>query len=284
MRTYVWVSKRLPGFSLTSKIVVVGAVLVHLPLLAVIALVAVRPELSAPAVVATALVATLVATAVMVLVLRGLLAPLQLAAVHLADYLTDRRLPAQVRLGEDDAGRLLHDVAVACARIEQQRVVLERLSLQDPLTGISNRRGGQANLNLIGSAPRALQQPVSVAVVDLDNLRQLNAQGGHARGDDGLRRVAVELQAVLRAQDWVARWGGDEFLVLAHCCGPDMVVLMDRARAALGTPGDQPETYAISVGVAELRPTESLDSCISRADQALYTAKNHGRDAVRAAS
>jgi len=298
MRTYSWMAKRLPGLSFAHKITVAGVAIVHLPLLAVIALAVTKPQLGALAISATALAATLVATVVMMTVLRGLLAPLQMAGTHLADYLAYRRLPPQVSIGNDEAGRLLHDVAISCAQIEDQRANLERLALQDPLTGINNRRAGEANLAQVGGPQRDQRLPLSVAVVDVDNLHEINADGGHAQGDEGLRRVAIELQTALRADDWVARWGGDEFLVVCHCTGTDMVTVMDRVRKQLATArgettlGGQDDllrgtftfNISISIGVAELREAESINACIARADVALYAAKNQGRDSVRAAS
>jgi len=102
----------------------------------------------------------------------------------------------------------------------------------------------------------------------------------------GLRRVAQELETVLRADDWVARWGGDEFLVVCRCTEADLVAVMERVRLELDTSrkGREHVVIRVSVGVAELAASESLDECIARADAALYAAKNQGRDSVRAAN
>lgn len=286
MRTYSWMARALPGLSFTSKITLAGLVIVHVPLLAVIAIALIDPGTSVLVISLSALAATALATVAMVAVLRGLSAPLQMAGNHISNYLTDGQLPPQIRIGDDEAGRLLHDVATLCARIEQQRLVLERLALQDPLTGINNRRGGETLLARDGGPRRDRRQPLSVAVVDVDELRELNAEGGHALGDQGLRLVAQELETVLRADDWVARWGGDEFLVVCRCTEADMVAVMDRVRRELGTSrkGREHVPIRISVGVAQLADSESLDACIGRADAALYAAKNQGRDSVRAAN
>jgi len=284
LRTYSWMARRLPGLSFTSKITLAGLVIVHVPLLAVIAIALTDPGSSALAISLSALAATALATVAMVAVLRGLSAPLQMAGRHIADYLAHGRLPPQIRIGDDEAGRLLHDVAILCARIEHQRVVLERLALQDPLTGINNRRGGETLLARDSGPLRDRRQPLSIAVVDVDELRELNAEGGHALGDQGLRRVAQELESVLRADDWVARWGGDEFLVVCHCAAADMVAVMDRVRQELGTTRKGREhAISVSIGVAQLADSESMDACIARADAALYAAKDQGRDSVRAA-
>lgn len=182
------------------------------------------------------------------------------------------------------ADGMLHDASVLVSKLENQRLVLERLALLDPLTGINNRRGGELLLARSGESWASEPSPISVAVVDVDNLRELNSVGGHALGDAGLRRIAEELEAVLRTEDWVARWGGDEFLVVCHCTATDLVAIMERARATLAVHRGEGlnDDLRISVGVAQRQPEESLDACIGRADEALYSAKSRGRDNVRA--
>lgn len=180
---------------------------------------------------------------------------------------------------------VLRDVSVLLARLEHHRLILEQLALQDPLTGINNRRGGELLLARSGKAQASGWSALSVAVVDVDNLRELNSVGGHAHGDAGLRRIADELAAGLRADDWVARWGGDEFLVVCHCTAMDMVAIMERARTTLASNRGESgsDELEISVGVAQLEAGEPLDAWIRRADEALYAAKKQGRNRVRAA-
>lgn len=284
MGTYGWMARWLPRCNFATKIVLAGLVIVHVPLLLIVVVVVAYPGLSTAAVAGIAVAATVLASVALTLVLRGLLAPLQLAGEHLSRYLTDRRLPPAAIVGGDEAGQLLHDVAVSCAQIERLRQVLEQHALTDPLTGADNRRSAEARLARIGAPHGDRRRPVTVAMVDLDNLREHNTAGGHARGDIGLRRVALELQGVLRAQDWVARWGGDEFLVICHCSGADMITLLERVREQLTATRSPAESFSVSAGIAELRADESMSDCIARADTALYTAKHQGRDIVRAAS
>lgn len=192
----------------------------------------------------------------------------------------------QLTGADGEAGRLMQDFAEFCARMDEQRTAFAQLALLDPLTGVHNRLGGETLLTRIGAPLDDPQRPLSVAVVDVDNLRELNAALGHAHGDAGLRRVALELEAALRVEDWVARWGGDEFLVVCHCDGEEMHAVMERVRRRLGTRRADAvlPAVSISVGVAELTAAEPMHTCIARADAALFTAKAEGRDTVRTAA
>jgi len=99
--------------------------------------------------------------------------------------------------------------------------------------------------------------------------------------------VARELEAVLRADDFVSRWGGDEFLMVCHCAESDMLTAMNRVRQEVATSrgAERAEVgVRVSVGVAQLLTAESLDACIVRADTALYEAKRNGGDQVCAAA
>jgi len=286
MRTYGWISRRLPGLSFVSKITLAGLLTVHLPLLAVVLLAVLDPGLGAAWISSIAITVAALSAIAMVMVMRGLLAPMQTAARHISDYLAHRRLPPEVAVGGDAAGRLLKDVFVLCALIERQQFVMETLALQDPLTGINNRRGGAALLLRSGGPDRDRRQPLSVGMIDVDDLHEINAEGGHALGDQGLRRVARELVSVLRVDDFVARWGGDEFLAVCHRTESDMLIAMDRVRAAVGHPRREETSdlgIRVSIGVAQLLPPESLEACIARADVALYEAKRNGGNQVRAA-
>ncbi|MBA3338220.1 MAG: GGDEF domain-containing protein [Geodermatophilaceae bacterium] len=263
--------------------------LVIVPMLALFAVALLNPDLGAFTVAVSALAAAVLTTLGIAALLPADAVILEAASKHLCEYLSHRRLPPQVSdRSARDAGTtgdgLLRDVSELCAALEHQRRALERLAMQDPLTGINNRRGGEVLLVQTGHTLASEPGPLAVAVVDVDNLRELNAVGGHARGDAALRRLAQELEGVLGVDDWVARWGGDEFLVVGHCSAADMVSLMEQARRALAANPDSHDDVRVSVGVAGLQPTESPADCIVRADDALYAAKGQGRDKVRAAA
>ncbi len=172
-------------------------------------------------------------------------------------------------------------VAALCApRIEIAR--LERLATIDPLTGALNRRGLDMHL---ASEPPATQTPLAALMVDIDFFKRVNDEHGHAVGDEVLRRVAAVLGSSLRIGDAVARWGGEEFLLLlAHVDEAAARSIAERARHAVeSTPAVTSRgeiAVTVSIGLALRRPGESRQHVIDRADEALYDAKERGRNRV----
>ncbi|WP_409332815.1 GGDEF domain-containing protein [Trujillonella humicola] len=154
---------------------------------------------------------------------------------------------------------------------------LERLSLEDPLTGLANRRRWDAELAAACAAAGATGAPLAVVVVDVDHFKQVNDRHGHAGGDAALRAVARLLLHRVRAGDLVARLGGDELAVLLPGCdGARATELAEDLRAAaamLAPPGFRAGELTLSLGVAagagELGPADLM----RRADQRLYAAK-----------
>jgi diguanylate cyclase (GGDEF)-like protein len=160
---------------------------------------------------------------------------------------------------------------------------ISRLAALDPLTGVFNRRG----LDLV--LPEHDGRLVSVAMCDLDRFKRINDEHGHAAGDVLLRRVAAQLASAVRAADGVVRWGGEEFLLIL--AGVDRALaqhIVERARKSVEDDaivvGGNILRITISVGVAERRAGETRDALIARADEALYVAKNSGRNRVELAA
>ncbi len=189
--------------------------------------------------------------------------------------------PAPNAFSEAHESLLLLLGGLCAPHLEMAR--LSRLAAIDPLTGVFNRRG----LDLV--LPEDDQRLSSVAMCDLDRFKQVNDIHGHAAGDELLRRVAHQLASVLRAADGVVRWGGEEFLLVLP--GVDRALaqhIVERARMAIAEDaivvGGDVLRITISVGVAERHPGESRDHLIARADEALYTAKNSGRNRVELAA
>ncbi|MGY1651706.1 putative bifunctional diguanylate cyclase/phosphodiesterase [Geodermatophilus sp. SYSU D01119] len=157
--------------------------------------------------------------------------------------------------------------------------------LHDVLTGLANRtlfadRVGQALLRTVRGGGSA-----AVVSVDVDGFKAVNDGLGHAAGDALLREVAVRLRATVRADDTVARIGGDEFAVLVEQTGDDeAVATAARVREVLAAPmtlAGSPVTVTVSVGVAVGRGDVDAESLIGDADLALYAAKLDGRDRMK---
>jgi diguanylate cyclase (GGDEF)-like protein len=160
--------------------------------------------------------------------------------------------------------------------LERTRLMAETryLADHDATTGLLNRTGGMRRL-------QAVAFPAALVMLDIDNFKQINDQHGHVRGDQLLERFA-EVLLHFRATDLVVRWGGEEFLlILPATNGADAVDPIDRLRRRVreavhvaGTP------ITFSAGIADLPDVDDFDPALRAADDALYAAKEGGRDRV----
>ena len=171
--------------------------------------------------------------------------------------------------------------------------MLAQLASRDGLTGLANRRTFDEMLATEWRRAQRLQQPVALLMVDVDHFKPYNDHYGHLGGDDCLRKVAQAIEGqVARPGDLAARYGGEEFaVVLPNTDSTGAGNLATRIRdavAALGLEHAQStvQRVSISVGVAVMRPTQSLlpSALVSLADTALYQAKQQGRDRVHLAA
>lgn len=157
---------------------------------------------------------------------------------------------------------------------------VQRLATHDDLTGLVNRRYMLARLTQEQYRFKRNRHAFSVALLDLDHFKLINDARGHERGDQVLCSFARAVSSSLRDSDLVARWGGEEFLLLL----PDTTVAQARAtierlqRAIREIPGVQGEALTFSAGATEYRSDEELTATVARADHAMYTAKAAGRD------
>jgi diguanylate cyclase (GGDEF)-like protein len=175
-------------------------------------------------------------------------------------------------------------------RLERANRELQRLSLQDPLTGIANRRRFDEALEREWSRAARSAGPLSVVLADLDCFKALNDAHGHLHGDDCLRRVALRLQSLAqRTTDLVARYGGEEFaVILADVDQSDAFAFAERMRKAVyrlqleNRASTVADVVTLSVGVATTRPQrgEPAEKLVGVADRALYAAKDSGRNRV----
>ena len=151
------------------------------------------------------------------------------------------------------------------------------------------RHGGTWNRThleaiLVAELARAerYHQPLSLLIIDVDHFKSINDAFGHLSGDAVLIELTRRIRAQLRSVDVLARWGGEEFVVLLPQCGAaEGRMVAEKLRALVA---DQPfpavGRVTASFGLAQFQPAETLDSCLHRADEALYAAKYGGRNRV----
>jgi diguanylate cyclase (GGDEF)-like protein len=151
----------------------------------------------------------------------------------------------------------------------------------DMLVQIPNRRELENTIAMEINRAARHKQPLSVITFDLDNLKEVNDTFGHQSGDSLLIETARIVQNELRLSDHLGRWGGDEFLIIApNTDSLQASEIAARLRVAIANSRPDRAGYTASFGVAELRPQETFVSLLKRADEALYNAKQGGKDQV----
>lgn len=175
-------------------------------------------------------------------------------------------------------------------RLERTRL-LRSIAETDPLTGVANRYRSQQEFNRYLRLARRYQQPLTLAVIDLDRFKSINDTYGHATGDRVLQRLGQLLRLTFKSEDIVSRWGGEEFIVgmygLTQQEGIQRVeeLLSALRREVFLVAGQQPLRVTFSGGVAEYpKHGTDLQKLYLAADAALYQAKKAGRDRIIAFS
>ncbi len=194
---------------------------------------------------------------------------------------------------KDAQGLVTHYVSVHTDITQRKRSEEEvkQLAFYDPLTGLPNRRLLMDRLGQLAAALARSGQISAVLFMDLDHFKPLNDTYGHDQGDELLQQVAQRLLDCVREVDTVARFGGDEFVVTLAQLGQDAAAaqvaaqaVAQKIRAAVAAPfvlSNLSWRLSVSVGLALMRDVrQTADELLKRADQAMYEAKQAGRDAI----
>ena len=196
------------------------------------------------------------------------------------DFLVEPFADAELVARVEAAGR----TTVLQQELMAQAHRLEGLLFEDPLTGLANRRFILTQLAGMVSAARRHGRPLTAAIVDIDHFKRINDRFGHHAGDRVLATVTAALRRRLRAEDQLGRLGGEEFLALL----PDTdaaaaTVAVEKLRAAVADTATEHEGLQLAVTVSigwAAWDGDSAEELLRRADDALYGAKERGRDCV----
>jgi len=165
-------------------------------------------------------------------------------------------------------------------QLEAANEQLRELATTDPLTGVANRRMFDSRLHVDFAHARRYGRAMSVMILDVDNFKQRNDRFGHDEGDATLKRLAALLARSVREADLVVRYGGEEFvLLLPETDERQALMLSNRIQAMVRGYEWGREQVTVSGGIADLQPSVMRPhELVTRADEALYAAKNAGKD------
>ncbi len=198
---------------------------------------------------------------------------------------------------KDEKGKLLYYQGVARDVTERKRLEeqlrnsleeMETLAMQDPLTGLLNRRAMTEHAEAEWHRAQRESRPMCIALVDMDNLKKVNDLKGHEMGDKVIKELASAIKLSKRRYDWAGRWGGDEFLlVLPGANLEEAKEVAERLRTkyvGVDWIRELGGIAMVSIGIACFTGRKgdetNLDRLIAQADQALYKAKEQGRNQV----
>ncbi|MGB7024040.1 MAG: GGDEF domain-containing protein [Candidatus Acidiferrales bacterium] len=173
----------------------------------------------------------------------------------------------------------LGDQMEAVAKVELLTEEVYKLAVLDPLTNLHNRRSGEQRLFEEIARSRRHARPLTILLLDLDDLKQCNDKFGHDAGDVMIRAFADCLKRAIRGSDLAVRLGGDEFMViLPECRAEEVRHVLGRLRGLEIECAGEKVSVTFACGWADYHPGESAQELLKRADEALYTDKRSAKD------
>lgn len=195
--------------------------------------------------------------------------------------LSDSDMLSRFQALAEHSQQMEHEAQQLSIKLEEQR----RKALLDPLTGIANRAALTERLELEFARIQRNNSSLLLTIIDIDHFKRINDDYGHLAGDKVLKIIAQELSKRLRKTDFIARFGGEEYVILL----PETPLaegkkLIETLRLVIQACPfhfrGEPVTITFSAGIGQICPQESLDDAFERIDQALYAAKKAGRNSI----
>lgn len=195
--------------------------------------------------------------------------------------LSDSDMLSRFQALAEHSQQMEHEAQQLSIKLEEQR----RKALLDPLTGIANRAALTERLELEFARIQRNNSSLVLTIIDIDHFKRINDDYGHLAGDKVLKIIAQELSKRLRKTDFIARFGGEEYVILL----PETPLaegkkLIETLRLVIQACPfhfrGEPVTITFSAGIGQVCPQESLDDAFERIDQALYAAKKAGRNTI----
>ncbi|HEY1138583.1 MAG TPA: sensor domain-containing diguanylate cyclase [Lysobacter sp.] len=218
---------------------------------------------------------TLLGVLAALFLLYHLLTPLRMMVDVVEAYQQEHRLPELPEDGRDEVGLLMRGINCGLREIDDGMRELERNALEDPLTHALSRRGSDRSLHeCVEHAEHG--QPLVLYVVDVDNLKPVNDEYGHAAGDRMLIDLVESASHWLHGDDWIGRWGGDEFLICLHDTPKAANERVRHWLRELSAPRVDGIAISVSIGCAQYRPGIDAAQLYREADAAMYAAKAQG--------
>jgi diguanylate cyclase (GGDEF)-like protein len=288
LRLYRALSRAPYPKSYVGKIFLTAFLGTHVPLLALLAYFVRRRRFGVRSmlrILSVTVPATLGGTALTLWAMYALSAPTALASKALRRYLESGELPKLPVGYTDRAGRLMADVQYTVERLDKAMRSLEELATTDHLTGAYNRRFAEGRLSQDIARAQRGGGTLTLAVLDLDQFKPVNDEYGHHAGDTCLTHFAEVLGRKVREGDWIARWGGDEFVVGIWHAQEEGSLSVERMLERVAEelrenpvvlPNGEEAFLTFSGGVCQWQPMDDPGRLLAKADEALYRAKAKG--------
>ncbi len=216
------------------------------------------------------------------ILIKSLLLPINLVCDSLDEYKKNRVLPELPSIYSDELGVLMKDVQEFVESINNKMSSLTKNLMIDHLTGVYNRLSSEKRISEDIARVKRNNELLTVAMFDIDDFKLFNDYYGHNVGDKCLIEVANTVKNNLRESDWIARWGGDEFLVVfsnvdSETSSNVLLRIMEILKNTYIQADKKTINMSVSIGITELVDDDDYLTILKRVDMALLEAKNKGK-------